>query len=197
MVKYLTLAVGDYQSNCYIVYNEETSFVIDPGDDFKLIDDILKREKLSPSAILLTHGHFDHVGAVKQLKDKYDCLVYMNSYDNHLLSFMRTSDFDIDFDLKNSKNVSIGSVEVECVSTPGHSEGSMCYLIGNLLFTGDTLFKGSIGRCDLPGGSSTTMINTLSEIISNMDNSLTVLPGHGEMTTIAKEKTMNYYLKNL
>ena len=197
MVKYLTIAVGDYQSNCYIVYNEETSFVIDPGDDFKLIDYILKREKLSPSAILLTHGHFDHIGAVKLLKEKYDCEVYMNTNDNHLLSFMRVSDFNIDFDLKKSKNISIGNIDVECINTPGHSKGSMCYKIGSLLFTGDTLFKGSIGRCDLPGGSETAMLNTLSEIISAMDNNLTVLPGHGEKTTIGTEKAMNYYLKNL
>lgn len=197
MVKYLIVATGDYQANCYIVYNENISFLIDPGDEFELIDKILVENKLMPTAVLLTHGHFDHVGAVNSIKEKYESKIYMNSDDDQLLSFMRTKDFDVDVDLKNTNHISMGDIVVECIKTPGHSQGSMCYKIGNLLFTGDTLFKGSVGRCDLPGGSSSVMLNTLSNKILKMDDSLIVLPGHGEKSTMANEKSTNYYLKNL
>ena len=197
MVKYLIVATGDCQANCYIVYNENISFLIDPGDEFELIDKILVENKLMPTAVLLTHGHFDHVGAVNSIKEKYESKIYMNSDDDQLLSFMRTKDFDVDVDLKNTNHISMGDIVVECIKTPGHSQGSMCYKIGNLLFTGDTLFKGSVGRCDLPGGSSSVMLNTLSNKILKMDDSLIVLPGHGEKSTMANEKSTNYYLKNL
>ena len=94
MIKIITLVTGEmYQENCYIVFDEKNAIIIDPGDDFYLIDKTVKNNKLNPLAILLTHGHFDHVGAVKELKDKYDIKVYMNTDDEPLLSFMRTKDF--------------------------------------------------------------------------------------------------------
>lgn len=198
-MKYLTIVTGEmYQENCYLVYgNNRDTFIIDPGDDFDVIDRTISQNKLIPRAILLTHGHFDHVGAVKNIKDKFNIPVYMNMNDEHLLSFMRVKDFDVDFDLKEINELRYNDVEVKCIHTPGHSNGSVCYLIDDLLFSGDTLFAGSIGRCDLPGGSSTVMLNTLSSIICNLDDNLTVLPGHGEKSTMAKEKTTNCYLKNL
>ncbi len=198
-MKYLTIVTGEmYQENCYLVYgNNRDTFIIDPGDDFDVIDRTISQNKLIPRAILLTHGHFDHVGAVKNIKEKFNIPVYMNMNDEHLLSFMRVKDFDADFDLKEINELRYNDVEVKCIHTPGHSNGSVCYLIDDLLFSGDTLFAGSIGRCDLPGGSSTVMLNTLSSIICNLDDNLTVLPGHGEKSTMAKEKTTNCYLKNL
>ena len=121
----------------------------------------------------------------------------MNTDDNALLTFMRTKDFDVDVDLKEERMISVGDINVECIKTPGHSEGSICYKIGKLLFSGDTLFKDSIGRCDLPGGSPSVMLKTLSSVIMQLEDDLTVLPGHGEKTTILVEKANNYYLKNL
>lgn len=198
-MKYLTIVTGEmYQENCYLVYgNNRDTFIIDPGDDFDVIDRTISQNKLIPRAILLTHGHFDHVGAVKNIKEKFNIPVYMNMNDEHLLSFMRVKDFDVDFDLKEINELRYNDIEVKCIHTPGHSNGSVCYLIDDLLFSGDTLFAGSIGRCDLPGGSSAVMLNTLSSIICNLDDNLTVLPGHGEKSTMAKEKTTNCYLKNL
>lgn len=198
MINYLTVVTGKmYQENCYIVFDGKDVIIIDPGDEFELIDNVITQNNLVPSAILLTHGHFDHVGAVKSLKEKYNTKVYMNSEDLELLSFMRTKDFNIDVDIKEIEEITAGNIKIKCIKTPGHSKGSVCYLIDDLLFSGDTLFAGSIGRCDLPGGSPSVMLNTLSTVIVKMDDKLKVLPGHGEKSTIAEEKLSNFYLKNL
>lgn len=198
MNNYLTVVTGNiYQENCYIIFDDKDSIIIDPGDDFDLIDNAITQNKLVPSAVLLTHGHFDHVGAVKSLKEKYNIKVYMNSDDLELLSFMRTKDFDIDVDIKNLEEIFVGNIKIKCIKTPGHSKGSVCYIIDDFLFSGDTLFAGSIGRCDLPGGSPVALLNTLSTIVVKLDDKFIVLPGHGEKSTIAEEKSRNLYLKNL
>ena len=198
MINYLTVVTGEiYQENCYIIFDGKDSIIIDPGDDFDLIDNAIAQNKLVPRAILLTHGHFDHVGAVKSLKEKYKIKVYMNSEDLELLSFMRIKDFDIDVDIKELEEICVGNIKIKCIKTPGHSKGSVCYIIDNFLFSGDTLFAGSIGRCDLPGGSPSVMLNTLSTIVVKLDDKFKVLPGHGEKSTIAGEKSSNLYLKNL
>lgn len=198
MKNYDTIVTGKvYQENCYILYNGDKAVLIDPGDEFKLIDETITKNNLEPVAILLTHGHFDHIGAVRQLKDKYNVKVYMNSDDNMLLSFMREDDFSIDVDIKNADEISVADMVIKCIKTPGHSKGSVCFFVDKLMFSGDTLFAGSIGRCDLPGGSANDLMNTLSNIIVKLDDDLKVLPGHGEMTTIGTEKISNYYLKNL
>ena len=198
MINYLTVVTGNiYQENCYIIFDDKDSIIIDPGDDFDLIDNAITQNKLVPSAVLLTHGHFDHVGAVKSLKEKYNIKVYMNSDDLELLSFMRTKDFDIDVDIKNLEEIFVGNIKIKCIKTPGHSKGSVCYIIDDFLFSGDTLFAGSIGRCDLPGGSPVALLNTLSTIVVKLDDKFIVLPGHGEKSTIAEEKSRNLYLKKL
>ena len=198
MINYLTVVTGNiYQENCYIIFDDKDSIIIDPGDDFDLIDNAITQNKLVPSAVLLTHGHFDHVGAVKSLKEKYNIKVYMNSDDLELLSFMRTKDFDIDVDIKNLEEIFVGNIKIKCIKTPGHSKGSVCYIIDDFLFSGDTLFAGSIGRSDLPGGSPVALLNTLSTIVVKLDDKFIVLPGHGEKSTIAEEKSRNLYLKNL
>ena len=198
MNNYLTVVTGNiYQENCYIIFDDKDSIIIDPGDDFDLIDNAITQNKLVPSAVLLTHGHFDHVGAVKSLKEKYNIKVYMNSDDLELLSFMRTKDFDIDVDIKNLEEIFVGNIKIKCIKTPGHSKGSVCYIIDDFLFSGDTLFAGSIGRCDLPGGSPVALLNTLSTIVVKLDDKFIVLPGHGEKSTIAEENSRNLYLKNL
>ena len=198
MNNYLTVVTGNiYQENCYIIFDDKDSIIIDPGDDFDLIDNAITQNKLVPSAVLLTHGHFDHVGAVKSLKEKYNIKVYMNSDDLELLSFMRTKDFDIDVDIKNLEEIFVGNIKIKCIKTPGHSKGSVCYIIDDFLFSGDTLFAGSIGRSDLPGGSPVALLNTLSTIVVKLDDKFIVLPGHGEKSTIAEEKSRNLYLKKL
>ena len=199
MIEYLTVVTGDmYCENCYIVYNDNNDgIIIDPGDDFEIIDDTLINNNIKLNAILLTHGHFDHVGAVKKLKDKYNLKVYMNFDDIMLLSFMRESDFTPDVDIKNKEYLEVADINIKCINTQGHSEGSTCYIIDNFLFSGDTLFAGSIGRCDLPGGSPAVMLKTLSEIVVHFNDDLKVLSGHGEESTMRKEKAINYYLKNL
>lgn len=198
MINYLTVVTGNiYQENCYIIFDDKDSIIIDPGDDFDLIDNAITQNKLVPSAVLLTHGHFDHVGAVKSLKEKYNIKVYMNSDDLELLSFMRTKDFDIDVDIKNLEEIFVGNIKIKCIKTPGHSKGSVCYIIDDFLFSGDTLFAGSIGRSDLPGGSPVALLNTLSTIVVKLDDKFIVLPGHGEKSTIAEEKSRNLYLKKL
>lgn len=199
MIKYLTVVTGAmYQVNCYIIYNENNKAVIvDPGDDFEIIEETLLNNKITPEAIFLTHGHFDHVGAVRQLKEKYNIKVYMNFDDIMLLGFMRENDFTPDVDVKGLTEINIADMNFKCINTPGHSQGSTCYIIEDLLFSGDTLFAGCIGRCDLPGGSPSVMRNTLSEIVANFDDNLKVLSGHGEASVMSHEKASNHYLKKI
>jgi len=159
------IIVGPLQANCYLLADPQTKecLIIDPGDELEKIIGAIKENNLIPKAIMLTHGHPDHVGAVEEIARV--------------------------FQIKTVKNHSC----VEVIKTPGHTSDSVCLVAENDIFTGDTLFKNSIGRTDLPGGDEIQMRASLKRLMELPDN-YKIFPGHGPETTIGEEKQNNPFL---
>ena len=154
--------------------------------------------------ILLTHGHFDHVLGINEMKEKTGAKVLVNETDVERIQesaeIMRSfgvPDVETpvaDDYLKDNQVIKFGNTEIKVIFTPGHTQGSVCYSIDDKLFSGDTLFKGSVGRCDLPGGDFSQIQTSIKDILFELDDSVTVFPGHGEKTTIGYEKKFNEIL---
>lgn len=174
-----TIKVGSLQTNCYIITDEATkeAAVIDPGDEANLI--LPEIEGLKVKAIFLTHGHPDHFGAVDELKILTKAPLYMNWDDGWFL--------EPDAQLNESQEIKIGSLTFKVIATPGHSLGGVCLLVEDCLFSGDTLFFGTWGRTDLPGGSEAAMQKSLRRL-GTLPPATRVFPGHGRPTTIQQEK---------
>ncbi len=201
-----TLCLGDYQTNCYIVRadNASSCAVIDPGDGAERVLAQLQKLGLSLDSILLTHGHFDHVGAVKDLQEKTGCRVWMREADwsqhptpmnLYLYPLANCEDFEIHL-CEEAEEISAGGLTFCVMETAGHTWGSVCYLCGDALFSGDTLFQGSCGRIDLPGGDREAMLASL-ERLCELEEDLRVFPGHGPATTLLLEKRTNPYMKGI
>ena len=198
-----TLALGDYQTNCYIVHDSDakTCAVIDPGYDAKTVLDTVAQLDLSVDAVLLTHGHFDHVGAVRKIVEATGCQLIMSESDWSQKKTPITAYFypiaNCDFTevrfCEDGELVCAGGLDFTTFATPGHTWGSVCYLCGDALFSGDTLFAGSCGRTDLPGGDWNTIAESLKRLAS-LEGNYTVYPGHGNSTTLAAERQYNPYL---
>lgn len=188
-----TLPLGMLQTNCYILAENDRCLVIDPGDEAEKVLAFLDRQGLTLEAILLTHGHFDHVGAVKNLAAATDCRVFLCQEDLALPGAMTAGPlFYTDF-YKEGDRLTLAGMTFEVLHTPGHTPGSVCLRFGEHLFSGDTLFAGSCGRTDFPGSSPAAMGRSLSRL-AQLDEGLKVYPGHGESTTIGEEKRYNPYL---
>ena len=188
-----TLALGAYQTNCHILSNGSEALVIDPGYEPDTILDSLKG--LTLKAILLTHGHFDHVGAVKELVAETGCEVYIHAAESTLPPMMTAGTLYYTRTYAEGDTISpISGVELAVLHTPGHTPGSVCLLCGQELFAGDTLFAGSCGRVDLPGGNPTQMMQSLSRLAS-LQADYRVHPGHGPSTTLSQEKRHNPYMR--
>ena len=201
-----TLPLGDYQTNCYIVCAAEskTCAVIDPGYFPERILSFLADKGLDLDAILLTHGHFDHVGAVKALVEATGCRLWMKESDytqrsnpqNDFLYPIHDCDFcEVSF-CEEGEKISAGGAVFTVMETPGHTWGSVCYLCEDAIFSGDTLFAGSCGRTDLPGGDYGTIVLSL-ERLAELQGDYTVYPGHGSATTLAQERMYNPYMRTL
>ena len=193
MVSFDTLPLGAYQTNCYILKNEGKALVIDPGYEPETVLAHLRRENLTLEAILLTHGHFDHVGAVKELAAQADCRVYIHPAENTMPSMMTAGTLYYTHTYGEGNVLKLAGLTIRVLSTPGHTPGSVCLLCQNVLFSGDTLFAGSCGRTDLPGGDWATIRESLRRL-AGIEADLTVCPGHGEATTLSREKATNPYL---
>ena len=200
-----TLPLGDYQTNCYIAYAPESKScaVIDPGYFPERILAFLQDKGLSVDAILLTHGHFDHVGAVESLVKATGCRLWMRESDytqrsspqNDFIYPIHDHTFcEVDF-CEEGEKISAGGLTFTVIETPGHTWGSVCYLCEDAMFSGDTLFAGSWGRTDLPGGDGQTLALSL-ERLAELEGDYTVYPGHGGTTTLASEKKWNPYMRN-
>ena len=204
MLKVHTLPLGSYQTNCYIVCDSEATgcAVIDPGYDAPAILAKVAGLGLTVDAVLLTHGHFDHVGAVEEIVEKTGCKLWMKESDwSQRISPMTAyfyplanCDFtEVQF-CEEGEVIQAGSLTFTVMTTPGHTWGSVCYLCGDALFSGDTLFAGSCGRTDLPGGDWATITQSLHRL-KEIEANLRVFPGHGPSSTLHTEKTTNPYLR--
>lgn len=189
------MALGDYQTNCYIIH-EETSkkcCILDPGYDADFILDKLDSLGLTLEAILLTHGHFDHVGAVRDLVAETGCDVYIHPAELGLPSAITAGPLYHTHTYGEGDRLTLAGLSFTVLHTPGHTPGSVCLCFGDQMFCGDTLFAGSIGRTDLPGGDSKTMGQTLRRLAA-LEGDFRVWPGHGEPSTLIEEQRYNPYL---
>ena len=195
MLNVHALVLGAYQTNCYIIHDEASRncCVIDPGYQSEDILDKLTDLGLSLEAILLTHGHFDHVGAVRDLVADTGCAVYLCAEDLNMPANLTAGQLYYTNTYAEGSQLHLAGLDITVLHTPGHTPGSVCLLVDSTLFAGDTLFAGSCGRTDLPGGSWEQMQQSLKRL-SQIEANLWVLPGHGESTTLNEEKRHNPYL---
>lgn len=194
------LICGAFATNTYLLEIDDECLLIDPACKIDKLIPYLENKKLL--AVLLTHGHFDHIKACDDLYKQYHCPIYLNDLDIELtkdnsqgrvFGLMNVPTISVPtVNIKEGKN-SIGPFEFEVIYTPGHTEGSVCYKFKDCIFTGDTLFKGSAGRTDLKGGNNSKLKNSL-RIFKDMED-LIVYPGHDESSTIRDEQNYNFYLK--
>lgn len=196
MLQVHALALGAYQTNCYLIHDKSSTSccVIDPGYEADTIADKLTELGLSLEAILLTHGHFDHVGAVKDLAADTGCQVWLCAEDLNMPAQLTAGQLYYTNTYAEGTTLHLAGLELTVLHTPGHTPGSVCLLVEDTLFSGDTLFAGSCGRTDLPGGSWEQMCASLKRL-AGIEANLWVLPGHGESTMLASEKKYNPYLR--
>ena len=201
------LEVTSFLMNCYIIGCEKTKAcaIIDPGGSFLVIDEKIQELGVTPKMILLTHGHSDHIGAVEELKQKYEIPVYIHALDadfiknpelNHSYDLFRKI-ISIDYDeiLTDGQIIKLGELEILVIHTPGHTPGGVCFKIGNIILTGDTIFDHSIGRTDLEGGSMEAIISSIRNKVLIYDDETKLYPGHNSSTVIGVEKRENMFLR--
>ena len=194
MLKIHNLILGLYQVNCYVLHREDSNrcVVIDPGYEPQKILAFLDEKGLQLEAILLTHGHFDHVGGVKELVADTDCKVYLHPMEHQMPAALTagplyaTNSYEASF--------AVAGMDFSLLHTPGHTPGSVCLMVEDALFSGDTLFAGSCGRTDLPGGDWATIQASL-KMLMELPGDYRVFPGHGEVTTLSQEQKFNPYLR--
>lgn len=196
MLQIKTLTLGQYETNCYILYSEASSdcIVIDPGYEPERVLEAVKALNKHLQAILLTHGHFDHVGGVREIFAQTDCDIYLCPADCAMPEQMTAGPLCYTCSYQEGDVLSLAGLTLRVLQTPGHTPGSVCLLCDGNLFSGDTLFAGSCGRTDLPGGSWNDLQTSLSRLKA-LEGSFTVYPGHGEATTLDAEKRYNPYLR--
>src|SRR5699024_524788 len=201
------MPLGPLETNGYIVYNDDQAIIIDPGGDAEKVIAFLTEEGINPQAILLTHGHFDHIGGVDKLRKYFGIRVYIHEYEAHWLSdpqlngskFFLSEEIAInaaDFLLEPGFE-KIGPFHFEVVHTLGHSPGSVSFIFHeqSFIISGDVLFNRGIGRTDLPGGDMETLKQSIRNHLYTLSDSFIVYPGHGPETTIGAEKTFNPFVK--
>jgi len=196
MVNIKTLPLGAYQTNCYLVWGEDsdTCVVIDPGYAPDTVLDAAKKLGKKIAAILLTHGHFDHVGAVRDIAAETVCSVYLCEHDLSMPAQMTAGPLYYTNLYAEGDFVELAGLSFKVLHTPGHTPGSVCLMCENVIFSGDTLFWGSCGRTDLPGGSWNTIRVSLKRL-ADLPGDYEVYPGHGDATRLSFERKMNPYMQ--
>jgi hydroxyacylglutathione hydrolase len=202
------LPVGPLHCNCSIIGDEKTyeAMVIDPGDNVQKILDIVHKHNLRVKQIVITHAHIDHVGGAMKLRAVTGAPILLNQHDYALLKMLdmqaawigvsSPGEVEIDRSITTGETVTAGSYTADVLHTPGHSEGSIClyFPTEKKLIAGDTLFAGSIGRTDLPGGSMQKIMRSLHQTVLALPDDTVVVPGHGPLTTIGEERESNPFL---
>lgn len=205
------LPVGMLQCNCSIFGDEQSreALVVDPGDEIDRILQVLAQHRLTVKAIVITHAHIDHIGGARKLKDATGAPVYMNLNDEQLqkmldvqaswLGMRAVPQVDIDSPVRDGDKILYGTTEVTVLHTPGHTQGSISLYIPSesTLAAGDTLFRDSIGRTDLPGGDGRQILRSIHDKLLPLPDDTLVIPGHGPETTIGREKQSNPFLVGL
>ena len=201
----ISKVVGDLQENCYIVFENNIAVVIDPGADAGKIFNVLKEKNLKTTHILLTHGHFDHIGAVGEIKRQtgaklcihFDDSDMLKSPDKNLSVYVGGSFHTdaADMYLYDGQIIETGGMQIKVITTPGHSPGGVCFEIGDSLFTGDTLFRLSVGRTDFPGSSTAKLDHSVTQVLGKLKKNYFVYPGHGPTTTLDEEKELNPFMR--
>lgn len=194
-----TITVGPIEENCYVVSDEQAKLcaVIDPGDEASLIMDYIEEEKLKVACILLTHAHFDHVGAVADIMDETGAPLYMCAKDNGVAIGSDDTVFSAPAGTKfyaDGDTVAVGALEFRVIETPGHTPGSVCLVCGDAMFTGDTLFRDSCGRTDFAAGNAEDMFASLKRL-AQLPGDYEVFPGHMFSTTLDRERRYNYFMR--
>ncbi len=204
MMEVKKITVGMFATNCYLVSCQETGqgVVIDPGSDGKRILEKIKEKKLEITCIVNTHGHVDHIGANGKLKEELKVPILLSEKD---LEIYKNPGFGLrvvlgkqpepDQYIKEGDNIDFGRCSLKVMETPGHTQGGVCLYDDRVVFCGDTLFAGSIGRTDLPGGSYSTLMNSIHEHLIKLPEQNIVYPGHGPATTIGEEVETNPFIK--
>lgn len=200
-----TLSLGPLGTNCYIISKNEKCLIVDPGGDALVVKDYLKEHNLEPEAILLTHAHFDHIGAVDDLRKTYQLDVYLHENEKDWLEKPELNRSSFYFDeasaivtdppehLIEQGKMTLGPFTFEVVHTPGHSPGSVSFIFKEEKFvvSGDVLFQQGIGRTDLPGGNIEQLAASIVDVLYQLPDDFEVFPGHGPSTVIGDEKEMN------
>lgn len=194
-MKIYTLPLGQLETNCYLVADGDgVAAVIDPAAAPERILQTARESSLTIQAILLTHGHFDHVGAVAGLSQALRCPVWMHENELTLPEYLTDGPLYYTDGYGEGDTVTVGKLNFTVLHTPGHTPGSVCLRCGDALFSGDTLFAGSCGRTDFSGGSGSEMCRSLRRL-AQLPGDLAVYPGHGEATALARERRENPYLR--
>jgi hydroxyacylglutathione hydrolase len=205
-MNYKIIIVGALETNCYLVYCEETRAcaVVDPGAEPERIFPVIFEEGLKPVVLINTHGHIDHVGANKDIKDHFGVPLYIHAGDNPMLSKSQYLELSLFLGAKDSppadhfmtdgEDIRIGNGVLRVLHTPGHSPGSVSLLDDGFLLSGDTLFMEGVGRTDLPGGSQKELEQSIRDKIMTLPDEIVVLPGHGPHTTVGQERANNPFL---
>lgn len=206
-MEYERIVVGSLETNCYLVYCEETRecAVVDPGAEPEKIIHAIEKKELVPSVLINTHGHVDHVGANKDIKDKFDIPLCIHPADSRMLDNILATAMGFflgakkspqpDRFLEDGEKIQVGKQHLKVIHTPGHSPGSVSLAGDGFLLTGDVLFCGGVGRTDLPGGSWEKLEDSIREKIYSFPDATEVLPGHGPLTTIGREKLSNPFIR--
>ena len=208
MLKIGKIVMGSVQTNCYFLYQEESKkiIVVDPADRGEYLYNAFKEAGLEVAAILLTHGHFDHIWGSNQLRELAGVQVFAFEDERDLCESAKLNvsqdvgrpyTATVDWYLKDGETVTIEGMEFKVIWTPGHTQGSCCYYFekDNILISGDTLFEGSVGRSDLPTGDGKLLSRSLKERLMILPDETMVFPGHGNGTTIGDEKKYNPFCR--
>lgn len=201
------LTVGPISTNCYIIMEEskKRALIVDPGGDADRIMNKIKELQVSVDAILLTHGHFDHMLAADALREKYQVKVYLGQDDSELIKnpmenvsgmFGKPISTHADVVLQDGQVLELAGFEIKVLATPGHTKGGVCYYIEkeSVAFSGDTIFQASVGRSDFPTGSGASLSKSIREKIFTLPEDTQLFPGHGDSTVVSYEKKYNMFV---